>query len=409
MVKQEYIDKLVNIQGFSIKNLFYIDTEDHKELIIELDRTQRRYQCSCGRTYTAYYDGKYRKVRDFSYGPHKKTWLLFYQCRIDCDTCGIKTEYLEWVEPRAHYTVRLAAAVALSCEETRDLTSIAKQYDLHWETVKDIDKKALEQKLPELGDTEATLLAVDEFSIKKRHRYGTTVIDAERGDIIYVGKDRSEYSLVDLYTKMGTERCARIRAVAMDMWKPYEKATREHCPYAMIVYDPFHIIQAYGRDVIDRVRVAEYGKASAHSREVIKGSRYLLLKNRENLDAARGEQVTLKKLLALNTRLEKVYLLKDDLKQLWRYKSEAWATKWFAAWYRRAMYSKITPLKLFARKLKTHSSGILAHCKYPIHTGMIEGINNKIKVIKRVAYGFRDIDYFFLKIRGAFCSTHTKA
>lgn len=407
MIKQKYIDKLVNIQGFKVKSLSYVEVEEETQLVIELGRIRKKYRCSCGKGHRQYYDSEYRTVRDLSYGPYRKVWLRFCQCRIECKNCGIKTECLDWVEPRVRYTIRLAAAVALSCEETRDLKSIAKQYDLHWETVKEIDKKALKRRLPEIGNTEATILAVDEFSIKKRHRYGTTVIDAEEGDVIYVGKDRTEEPLVELYTKMGTEKCAKVKAVAMDMWKPYEKATREHCHNASIVYDPFHIIQSYGRDVIDRVRVNEYKKASTQSKEVIKGSRYLLLKNKENLDAERDEPVNLRKLLSLNVRLDKVYILKDDLKQLWRYKSEAWARRWFKAWYRRAIYSKIEPLKKFARKLKKHFSGILSHCKYPIHTSILEGINNKIKVIKRVAYGFRDTEYFFLKIRGAFCFTHT--
>jgi len=407
MVKQEYIDKLVNIQGFKVKELYYIESNGQTELLIELSRVRRIYRCSCGKAYSTYYDGEYRTVRDLGYGPYRKTWLKFYQCRVACKRCGIRTESLDWVEPRVKYTIRLAAAVALSCQEIRALKAIAVQYELHWETVKEIDKKALSKRLAEVGDTEATLLGVDEFSIKKRHCYGTTVIDAQQAEVLWVGMGRTEQSLSGLYNKMGKQRCARVMAVAMDMWKPYEKATRQHCPKAEIVYDPFHIIQAYGRDVIDRVRVSEYRQASAKAKEVIKGSRYLLLKNKGNLDAEKKEHINLKKLLSLNVRLEKVYILKDDLKQLWRYRSEAWAKRWFDGWYRRAMYSKIRPLKEFARKLKRHLPGILSHCRYPIHTGVLEGINNKIKVIKRIAYGFRDIEYFFLKVRGAFCSTHT--
>jgi len=268
--------------------------------------------------------------------------------------------------------------------------------------VKEIDKKALVKRLPMVGETDARFLAVDEFSIRKRHRYGTTVIDSEAKKVLYVGKDRTEQSLAAFYEQMGTERCNAIEAVAMDMWQAFKTATENNCPNAKIVFDPFHVIQSYGRDVIDVVRREEYKKAVGKQRDVIKGSRYLLLKNEENLDKERNEKSNLQQLLSLNRRLEKVYILKDDLKQLWRYRSTAWAEKWFAAWYRRAIYSKIEPLKNFARMLKRHKDGILAHCKYPLHTSVLEGINNKIKVIKRIAYGFRDEEYFFLKIRGAF-------
>jgi transposase len=421
VVKQEYIDQLIGLQGFGVRDMQFLSVlyregeeeiarseEEKTELVVTLKRTDGKYVCPCGREHSSYYDARRRRVRDLRYGMYKWTWIVFEQCRVDCrEGCGrIRTERLAWVDPQVSYTKRLAAAVALSCRQTRSLKSIGQEYGLHWQTVKEIDKRALEEELPEVGETEARLLAVDEFSIRKRHRYGTTVLDVEKKEVLYVGKDRTEESLAAFYRQMGEQRCMNVEAVAMDMWKPYLKATKRHCPNAVAVFDPFHIIQSYGRDVVDRVRIDEYRKATAEQRQVIKGSRYLLLKNKQNLNSQREEPSDLQQLLALNRRLEKVYILKDDLKQLWRYKSPAWALKWFAGWYRRAIYSRIEPLKKFARMLKSHIDGILAHCKYPIHTGILEGINNKIKVIKRVAYGYRDEEYFFLKIRGAFAATH---
>jgi transposase len=403
MVKQEYIDKLVNIQGFFVYEIEYIQEDNSTVLRIIIKRKECSYRCSCGLECSTYYDSEVREIRDLGYGPYRKVFLVFTQCRINCRTCGIKTELFDWVEPRVHYTMRLGAAVALACEETRSLKSIAEQFGLHWETVKEIDKKALERKVPAVGSQNPVLLAIDEFSIRKRHSYATTVIDVLNSSVLYVGKDRREESLKPFFEALGPEKCGLIKAVAMDMWKPYLKAVKENCPHAAIVFDPFHIIQAFGRDVIDKVRTEEYRKATASVREVIKGSRYILLKNSINLDRSRGEHVRLKDLLHINRKINKVYILKDDLKELWHYKSEAWARKWFKSWYRRAIYSRIEPLKDFAKMLKRHLEGIINHCKYQIHTGMLEGINNKIKVIKRIAYGFRDVEYFFLKIRGAFC------
>jgi transposase len=257
--------------------------------------------------------------------------------------------------------------------------------------------------VPAVGPQSPVLLAIDEFSIRKRHSYGTTVVNAQNASVLYVGRDRREESLKPIFEAFGPEKCRLIEAVAMDMWKPYLKAVKENCPQAAIGFDPFHIIQAYGRDVVDKVRAEEYKKATLSAKEVIKGSRYILLKNSVNLDRSNGEHVRLKDLLKINCKINKVYILKDDLKELWCYKSEAWALKFFNSWYRRAIYSRIEPLKNFARMLKLHLDSIINHCKYQIHTGILEGINNKIKVIKRIAYGFRDIEYFFLKIRGAFC------
>ena len=134
---------------------------------------------------------------------------------------------------------------------------------------------------------------------------------------------------------------------------------------------------------------------------MIKGSRWLLLRNRDNIKRE-ADRVRLDELLKANRRLMTAYVLKDDLKRLWDYRHTGYALMFWQAWYHRALRSRIDPLKRFARKLKSYLGGILAHCRWPLHTSVLEGINNKIKVIKRMAYGFRDDQYFFLKIRAAF-------
>jgi transposase len=189
----------------------------------------------------------------------------------------------------------------------------------------------------------------------------------------------------------------------MDMSSAYELEVRLHCPQAEIVFDLFHVVAKYGREVIDRVRVDEANRLRRDkpARRVIKGARWLLLRNRENL-ATRDDRVRLNELLDANRALMTVYVLKDDLKHLWSYRSEGWARRFWKQWYRRAIRSRIEPLKAFARRLIPYLPGILAHSRWRLHTSLLEGINNRIKVIKRVAYGYRDDDYFFLKIRAAF-------
>jgi len=169
------------------------------------------------------------------------------------------------------------------------------------------------------------------------------------------------------------------------------------------VYDLFHVVAKYGREVIDRVRVDEaYRVRHDHAaRKVIKGARWLLLRNRENVQKTE-DRVRLQELLRANRRLATVYVLKDDLKHVWQYTYPGAATRFFNDWYHRAVRSRIQPLKVFAQKLKAKLRGILSHCRYPLHTSMLEGINNKIKVIKRMGYGYRDDGYFFLKVMAAF-------
>ena len=402
MVKQEYIDQLVGIQGYRVVALHFGEgrKSGDKELVVEIGRMEARYRCRCGAEFDTYHDGGQRMIRDLPYGPYKRSWLCFRQVRVDCPDCGVVTEELPFSDPRAGYTKRLAADVAPSCRETRSLKAMAEQYGLDWKTVKEIDERALERELPHPQDTPAKILAVDEFSLKKRHKYGTTVIDAEAPCVLWVGKDRKQDTLEEFFSLFGEENCAGVLSCAMDMWDPYEAAVRKWCPQAEIVCDPFHIISSYGREVVDRVRATETKEAREKYKGVYKGTRYILLSNSENLKD--WQQERLSELLAINKRLFTAYLLKDDLKRLRQYRSPYWAERFFRGWYRRAICSKIEPLKKFARMLKRRLPGILAHCRYPIHTSVLEGIDNEIEVIKRVAYGYRDEEYFFLKIRGAF-------
>ena len=193
------------------------------------------------------------------------------------------------------------------------------------------------------------------------------------------------------------------------MSEAYELETRAHCPQVTIVYDLFHVVAKFGREVIDRVRVDATNRIARASgradqtrdrRRVIKGARWLLLRNKEHLP--HQDRIRLKELLALNRHLWVVYVLKDDLKAIWHYKYTAVASRAWEAWYGWAIRSRIPPLVAFARKLKVKLPGILAHCRFPLHTGVLEGMNDKIKVLKRMAYGFRNDACFFLKIRAAF-------
>jgi transposase len=173
------------------------------------------------------------------------------------------------------------------------------------------------------------------------------------------------------------------------------KAIREFLPNAEIVFDLFHVVAAFSR-FIDTICNIEYKKASVEQRELMKRSRYLLLKNPQNLSYE--EKPRLKQILKTNETLAKVYILKEYLKRLWQYRYQAWAEKFLNYWCLLALELKNDQLNRFVDMLLKYKYGILNHCHYHIHTGKIEGINNKVKVTKRRAYGFHDIEYFGLKI-----------
>jgi transposase len=355
----------------------------------------------CGRVTTAIHDTEERWVRDLPI-LDAETRLLVHRVRVNCPNCGPRIEELDWLVAYARLTRRLGESVARLCQ-VLPIKQVAEYYGLHWDTVKQLDKEHLQRTLgpPDLAGVE--VLAMDEFAIQKGHRYATVIVEPYTKQVLWVGRGRGRADVRPFFEQLGVAGRARLKAVAMDMHGAYEEEVRAQCPQAELVYDLFHVVAKYGHDVIDRVRVDEANRLrdDRRARKVIKGSRWLLLRNAENLRRAE-DRVRLQELLAANRKLATVYVLKDDLKTLWDYRHVGYAWRFWLEWFQRAIRSRIEPLKLFARRLKERIDGVLAHCRWPLHTSLLEGINNKIKVMKRMAYGFRDDEYFFLKIRAAF-------
>ena len=374
----------------------------HRWVVIELipDRGHDRRCSGCGEIVGAIHDRSVRRIRDLPLF-EDRVELRLPRLRLACPRCGPRLEQVAWLDPHARVTRRLAQSVARFCT-VASVRHAARWHGLDWKTAKAIDFRELERTLGPPNLDGVRMLAMDEFAIQKGHRYATVVVDAERKRVLWVGRGRSRAEIKPFFELLGPERCAQVRAVAMDMNTAYDLEVRAHCPNAEVVYDLFHVVAKYGREVIDRVRVDEANRLRADkpARRLVKTSRWLLLRNRENVPD--DQTVRLEELLAANKALLTVYLLKDDLKELWRYRREAWAWKAWKSWKRRALRSGLEPLRVFVRRLEPYLAGILAHCRWPLGTNLVEGINNKIKVIKRVAYGYRDDAYFFLKIRAAF-------
>src|SRR3990172_7025766 len=203
-VKQEYIDIIVNIPGFSVGMVGAVGEGEERTLMIDLVRKEEKYQCRCGREFTARYDSRERCVRDLPYGPWKICWLVFWQARVNCPGCQkIRTESLDWVGPRVDYTKRLAGLVSLSCRDARSIKGVAKDYGLHVHTVKRMDQEALQKELPGADKSSPRLIGVDEFSIRKHHHYATTVVDLETMEVPYVAEHRTKESLAGFYQAIG--------------------------------------------------------------------------------------------------------------------------------------------------------------------------------------------------------------
>ena len=371
-------------------------------LVLELTPApdQLRRCSGCGETVLAIHDRTTRRIRDLPVF-EDPVELEVERLRLACPRCGPRLEQLDWLDAHARVTRRLAESVARLCAVT-SILQVARWFGLDWKTVKQIDFRHLERTLGPIDLAGVTVIAMDEFAIQKGHRYATVVVEPERKRVLWVGRGRSRAEVRPFFELLGPEGCARLRAVAMDMNTAYDLEVKQHCPNAEVVYDLFHVVAKYGREVIDRVRVDEANRLrdDKPARRVVKTSRWLLLRNRDNVPPEQA--VKLDELLAANRALLTVYLLKDDLKRLWRYRHAGWARRAWLDWKRRALDSGLEPLKVFVQRLEPYLPGILAHCRWPLGTNLVEGINNRIKVIKRVAYGYRDDAYFFLKIRAAF-------
>jgi len=248
-------------------------------------------------------------------------------------------------------------------------------------------------------DENPRLLAVDEVAVKKHHHYLTIVLNWETGHVLFVGEGRKYATLKAFFDSLSEEQKDSIQAVSIDTWDPFIKAIRKCCPKAVMVFDQFHMVKAFGK-VIDKVRRQEYHQASQEGKVVIKGSKYLLLKNKNHVLPQESPQ--LHRLLEFNQNLSTVYLLKDFLKELWKGKSLSQVQDTLEAWCAMAYESHIQPVMAFAKMIKNYAYGIYNHCLYPLHTSRLEGINDKIKVMKRKAYGYHELEHFSFIIQDSF-------
>lgn len=371
-------------------------------LVIELEPEARASRCcsGCGQRGSAIHDRTLRRIRDLPvFGDPVE--LQVPRLRLACPACGPRLERLDWLDAHARVTRRLADSVARLCTVT-SVRHAARWHAIDWKTAKALDFRALEQRLGPVDLDGVRRLAMDEFAIQKGHRYATVVVDVERKRVLWVGRGRSRAEIRPFFERLGPERCAQIQAVAMDMNTAYDLEVRQHCPNAKVVYDLFHVVAKYGRDVISRVRVdaANQLRHDQPARRVVKRAHWLLLRNPAHL--AEHEAIRLSDVLAANQSLMTAYVMKEQLKALWNAPTAwVWRRAW-KQWLRHARESAIPALMHFAKCLRPYWRGILSRVRWPMHTGLLEGINNRIKVIKRIAYGFRDDAYFFLKIRAAF-------
>lgn len=309
----------------------------------------------------------------------------------------MKRERLDFLANNPLYTKRFAHYVGRRCRQAT-IKAIAEELRLDWDTVKTLDKQYMGAQLARAGRPGPKAIGIDEISIRRGHSYRIVVSDLiRRRPIWFGGDDRSEASMAQFYDWLGPKKSRAIRLAVMDMWKPFHNTTRQRAPQAAILFDKFHVMRHLG-EALDRVRKAEYARVSGKDRRFIKGQKYTLLSRHDNL-SLKGKR-SLKMLLAVNKRLNTAYVLKESFGQLWDYEREGWARRFFDNWRAGLKWQRLAPYERFADMIDRHWHGIAAYCKpeNKVSLGFVEGLNNKIRVIQRRAYGLRDQEYLRLKV-----------
>lgn len=384
--------------GFGIRGYVYRRTR-FEQGSVTFTIEQRRPDLRCSECGTKQVQRRGHVTRELQHLPigGKPVFVELDVARVHCPKCDhIRQVQIPLADPQRSYT-RAFARYVLELRESMTLADVAHHLGVSDWMVRDIEKRMLQRKYSRPQLRHLKQIAIDEISVGKGHRYVTVVLDLHSGAIVHVGDGKGGDALKSFWRRLKAS-CARIEAVATDMSPAYIQAVIENLPNAALVFDRFHVVKLFNDRLSDFRRELYREAAEGLAKDVLKATRWLLLKNPENLNEDHNERDRLDRALSLNQPLATAYYLKEDLRQFWE-QSTRTAALWFLRdWCARARASGIRFLQKFANTLEGHRSGLLAWYDYPISTGPLEGVNNKIKTLKRQAYGFRDQDYFRLKL-----------
>jgi transposase len=386
---------MFGIRGYEYRRVDYVEGT----ACFTIEQPRERYRCpECGSPAVHAQGHKDRFVQTVPIGL-KRTFIFLKVPRVICFQCDHTRQVkVPFADPRRTYTHSFER-YAWELSKATTIQDAALHLGVSWDIIKDIQKRNLHRRFGQPKLKNLKEIAIDEIAIGKGHAYFTVVLDLRSGAVVYVGDGKGADALTAFWKRLRASH-AKVKAVATDMSKAYIAAVRKHLPKAVHVFDHFHVIKLYNEKLSAFRRDLYRELIDEDQRQILKGTLWLLLKNPENLDPLRNEKQRLEDALKLNTPLTIAYYLKEDLRQIWRQTNKANARRVLEDWIRRADASGIRMLEKFARTLEEHCDGILAFYDYRISTGPLEGINNKIKTMKRQAYGFRDRAFFKLKILG---------
>jgi transposase len=385
---EQCIRKWLGLKAHRVRGI----VEANGQLIAEVEAIETRLlRCGgCGRTVHRTKGRTHRRFwRDLKIR-HLPLVLAYTPRRVVCPACGVRIEQVPWADRWSRVTRPLSRAVAELARRT-DLTTVARHFALGWKSVAHIISQVVHWGLARRRRKRLRIIGIDEVSRKKGHRYLTLVYDLVRGELVWVGKDRTRQTVSGFFDELGPRRSGTLQAVTMDMWAPYLDTVRQRAPQAQICFDRFHVVR-HLNEAVDEVRRSLVRQVSGPTRALIKGTRFVRLKNPWNLTPKQKQ--SLSALVRSNHPLSRAWYLKEDFQRFWDYISEHWAQKHLRQWLWWASHSRLTPFADFARLVRQHLDGILAWTNLRITNGALEGMNNKVKLVSHRSYGFRNDDRY---------------
>jgi transposase len=390
---EQIVGRVLRLVGYKAYRWDFQEEASNLTIWVRQAASRPFYTCSgCGVGTERVHSVRERRVRDLPWGAWKVTLALEVH-RVYCRRCGVRGERIEFLEGKHPYTARFAAAVARDCEDAA-VRRVAAKWSLSAQTVRRIDKRSLRAWAEGRRRRPLRWMGVDEIFWGKG-KCLTVVSDLAAGEPIWGGPERRKATLDRFFAEYLPPRRRRaVKAVCVDMWRPFLESLREHLPKAAVVFDKFHVMK-HVNAAIDETRREEFFRQSPHLRAAMRGKRWLLLTRWHNL--SRPKRTQLKAALALNRRLFKAYYLKEQIERLWSYSYEGAAIRFLDEWVKSLRWQRLPAFQKLALTLLEHLEGLLAYCKHKVPFGVVEAINGNLRSLIRRGRGYQDHEYLILK------------
>ena len=384
------LTELLELPGCFVKEI----TRRDKEIILTVEREGYPECPECGQAYLDVpKDRRYQEVEDLSiFG--KRCYLKVLKYRINC-SCGYNgTEHFEWLDRYQRFTVRYRKWIYAFCKRMTCI-DVSRIFGISKHTVYRLDKEGIEEELSQQEEIRPSRLSIDEISRKKGHHYATIISAPEEKKVLDVVKGRKAEDITPFFKEKERKWRDSVKVVSMDAWLAYRKVIKKYCTHAIICFDHFHLTQHFSK-AIDTLRVHEAKKADRENKEFYKGTRWLLLKRPENLKE--GQDIALQRLFKINEKLYKAYILRDEFRQIFNGVTPRSRLIRLTNWIKRAKLVGVSELAEFVRQIEKWEPYIRNSLRGNYSNSFAEGINTKIRVIQRMAYGYKDFEYLRLKI-----------